>query len=217
MPTRRGVLLATPIITVAPAVGWAAQALAVDLKGVPPGPLPDSFSTARTGKGAPPVWRVQADDSVPAGRVIAQTSNDKTDYRFPLAIYELFSGTDVEVTVRFKPIAGDVDRAGGIALRLIDPENYYVLRANALEDNINLYHVVRGVRRQIKGSAIKVSSGQWHSLTLKAERDRLTAAFDNKFALAVADRTFAGAGKVALWTKADSVTSFDALTIRPLS
>src|SRR5690348_11175375 len=73
MPTRRGVLLAAPIITVAPAVGWAAQALAVDLKGVPPGPLPDSFSTARTGKGAPPVWRVQADDSVPAGRVIAQT------------------------------------------------------------------------------------------------------------------------------------------------
>jgi hypothetical protein len=121
------------------------------------------------------------------------------------------------VTVRFKPVAGDVDRAGGIALRFIDPDNYYVLRANALEDNVNFYHVVRGVRRQIKGAAIKVSSGQWHSLTLKAERDRFTAAFDDKPLLAVTDRTFSGAGKVALWTKADSISRFDALTIRPLT
>ena len=217
MPTRRAILLAAPIITAVPAAGWAAQALAVDLKDVPPGPLPDSFSTARTGQGAQSVWRVQEDASALAGRVITQTSNDKTDYRFPLAVYQPFSGADVEVTVRFKPVAGNVDRAGGIALRLIDPDNYYVLRANALEDNVNFYHVVRGVRRQIKGAAIKVSSGQWHRLTLKAERDQFTAAFDDKPVLAVTDRTFSGAGKVALWTKADSVTSFDALTIRPLT
>ena len=134
-----------------------------------------------------------------------------------MAIYQPFSGTNVEVTIRFKAVAGSIDRAGGIALRLIDPNNYYVLRANALEDNVNFYHVVQGVRRQIKGAARKVASNQCHSLTLKAERDQFTAAFDDEVVLAVADRTFAGAGKVALWTKADSVTSFDALTIRPLS
>jgi len=219
MPTRRVILggLAAPLITAAPTAGETAEALLVDLKGVPPGPLPDSFTTARTGQGAPSTWLVQEDASVPVGRVITQTSNDKTDYRFPLAIYQPFSGTNVEVTIRFKAIAGSIDRAGGIALRLIDPNNYYVLRANALEDNVNFYHVVQGVRRQIKGAARKVASNQWHTLTLKAERDQFTAAFDDKVVLTVADRTFAGAGKVALWTKADSVTSFDALTIRPLS
>jgi hypothetical protein len=188
----------------------------VDLKGVPPGPLPDSFTTSRTGQGAPSTWLVQEDASVPAGRVITQTSNDKTDYRFPLAIYQPFSGTDVEVAVRFKAVAGSIDRAGGVVLRLIDANNYYVLRANALEGNVNFYHVVQGVRRQVNGAAAKVSSGQWHSLTLKAEGNLFIAAFDGKPVLAVNDHTFSGAGKVALWTKADSVTSFDALTIHTL-
>ena len=219
MPTRRVILggLAAPLITAAPTAGETAEALLVDLKGVPPGPLPDSFTTARTGQGAPSTWLVQEDASVPVGRVITQTSNDKTDYRFPLAIYQPFSGTNVEVTIRFKAIAGSIDRAGGIALRLIDPNNYYVLRANALEDNVNFYHVIQGARRQIKGAAAKVTSGQWHALTLKAERDQFTATFDGKPILAAADHTFSAAGKVALWTKADSVTSFVALTIRPLS
>jgi hypothetical protein len=188
----------------------------VDLQNVAPGPLPDIFSTARTGQGAPAVWVVQEDIAAPTGRVITQTSTDKTDYRFPLAVYQPFSGTNLEVTVRFKAVAGNIDRAGGIALRLADPNNYYVLRANALEDNVNFYHVVQGVRRQIKGASTKVSSGQWHSLTLKAEGDQFTATFDDRPILVATDRTFSGAGKVALWTKADNVTSFDALSIRPL-
>jgi len=219
LTTRRAALhgLAAPLFAMAPTAGWTAEALVVDLKDVPAGALPASFTTARTGQGAPSTWLVQEDASVPGGRVITQTSNDKTDYRFPLAIYQPFSGTDVEVTVRFKAVAGSIDRAGGIVLRLIDPNNYYVLRANALEDNVNFYHVVQGVRRQIKGAAAKVTSGQWHALTLKAERDQFTATFDGKPILAAADHTFSAAGKVALWTKADSVTSFVALTIRPLS
>jgi Galactocerebrosidase, C-terminal lectin domain len=214
---RRAVLrgLAAPLLPATPTTGWAAEALVVDLKGLPPGPLPDSFTTARTGQGAPSTWLVQEDTSVPAGRVITQTSNDKTDYRFPLAIYQPFSGADVEVTVRFKAVGGSIDRAGGVVVRLIHANNYYVLRANALEDNVNFYHVVQGVRRQIKGAAAKVSSGQWHSLTLKAEGDQFIATFDSKPILAAKDHTFPGAGKVALWTKADSVTSFDAFTIHP--
>jgi hypothetical protein len=159
---------------------------------------------------------VQEDASVSTGRVIVQTSTNNTDYRFPLAIYQPFSGTDLEVAVRFKPVAGNIDRAGGIALRLTDANNYYVIRANALEDNVNFYHVVQGVRRQIKGASAKVSSDRWHTLTLRAKGEHFTATLDDKPILTVSDRTFTGSGKVALWTKADSVTRFDALTMRAL-
>ena len=157
------------------------------------------------------------DASVPAGRVLAQTSADQTDYRFPLAIYDAVTAKDVEVTVRFKAVAGRVDRAGGIAVRLTDADNYYVLRANALEDNVNFYHVVHGSRRADPRCRCKVASDQWHTLSLKAVGDQFTIGFNDKTLFTVADRTFANAGKVALWTKADSVTRFDALTIRTLS
>jgi hypothetical protein len=210
--------LATASLGIAPAVGRAAgEASAVDLSNVPLGRLPQNFTAARTGHGAPGTWVVQEDASIPGGRVIIQTGADKTDYRFPLAIYQEYSGTDFEVTVRIKPVAGEVDRAGGIAVRLIDQDNYYVLRANALEGNVNFYRVVQGVRRQIKGASAKVGSGQWHTLGLKAEHDRFTATFNGEPILSASDRTFTGPGKVALWTKADSITSFAALTIRTLA
>ena len=180
------------------------------------GGLPDGFRVARTGKGAPATWAVVEDPSAAGGRVLAQTSPDQTDYRFPLAIYDRVAAKDVEVSVRFKPVAGRIDRAGGIAVRLADPDNYYVVRANALEDNVNFYRVVQGSRREIHGVTAKVKPDQWHTLSIKAEDDKFTIGFDGTILFTVSDRTFTGAGKVALWTKADSVTYFDALTIRPL-
>lgn len=171
---------------------------------------------ARTGKGTPAAWSVVADASVPGGQVLAQTSTDQTDYRFPLAIYDGITAANVEVTVRFKAVAGRVDRAGGIAVRLADPDNYYVLRANALEDNVNFYRVVKGTRTQIKGLSTKVSSDVWHTLGIQAEGDNFSVSFDGKLLFTVNDRTFTNAGKVALWTKADSVTQFADLTIQKL-
>jgi hypothetical protein len=159
---------------------------------------------------------VVEDSSVPSGRVLAQTSSDQTDYRFPLAIYDRVNTRNVEVSVRFKPVAGQIDRAGGIAVRLADADNYYVVRANALEDNVNLYRVVQGSRREIHGVGAKVTSDQWHTLSIKAEGDRFTISFDGTTLFTASDRTFAGTGKIALWTKADSITRFDALTILPL-
>src|SRR3954469_4533540 len=179
-----------------------------------PGGLPPGFQIARTGKGAPAAWSVAPEASVPGGQLLVQTSTDQTDYRFPLVIYDGITAADVEVMVLFKAIAGRVDRAGGIAVRLADPDNYYVVRANALEDNVNFYRVVRGSRREIRGASAKVTSDQWHVLGLRAEGDRFTVTFDGKALFTATDRTFAAAGKVALWTKADSVTQFGALTIR---
>ena len=213
---RRSLLFATAGVAVAAPAG-AQQPIAVPFGGTPAGQLPAGFRIARTGQGVPAAWSVVDDPSVPAGRVLAQTSTDQTDYRFPLAINDTVSARDVEVTVAFKAVAGRIDRAGGIAVRLADADNYYVLRANALEDNVNFYHVVQGSRRQIRGVSTKVSSDQWHRLSLKAEGDQFTIGFDGKTLFTVTDQTFVNAGKVALWTKADSVTRFDDLTIRPLS
>ncbi len=213
---RRGLLLAAACAASATPVS-AQQQISVGLGRAEPGQLPEGFRIARTGQGAPAAWSVVDDASAPSGRVLAQTSADQTDYRFPLAIYELVTAKDVEVAVRFKAVAGRVDRAGGIAVRLTDADNYYVLRANALEDNVNFYHVVRGSRRQIRGVNAKVEPDRWHTLSLKAVGDQFAIGFNDKTLFSVADQTFANAGKVALWTKADSVTRFDNLTIRRLS
>jgi hypothetical protein len=219
IPMRRAVLLglgASIVGGVPTMVRGAGEALFIDASGVAPGSLPDGFAVARTGQGAPAAWAVQEDASVPRRRVISQTSTDQTDYRFPLAIYEKLSVMDLDVKVHFKAVGGRVDRAGGIAIRLVDPNNYYVVRANALEDNVNFYHVVNGTRRQIRGASTKVTSDVWHTLGIRAERQEFTISFDGKSLFSVQDRTFTNAGKVALWTKADSVTSFDALEIRTL-
>ena len=104
--------------------------------------------------------------------------------------------------MRFKAVAGRIDRAGGLAIRLTDADNYYVVRADALEDNVNFYRVVQGSRREIKGAATKVTSDTWHSLSVNADGDRFAITFDGKVLFTVTDRTFTGAGKIALWTKA---------------
>ena len=180
----------------------------------PTGQLPEKFHQALTGGGGAVKWVVQEDASAPSKRnVPAQTSADKTDYRFPLAIADESSFRDLDVSVKFKAVAGTVDRAGGLVFRLKDANNYYVVRANALEDNFNFYYVVNGRRRQIKGSRVRVSSGEWHELRVEAIADKFTCYFDGDKKIEATDQTFKDAGKIGLWTKADSVTSFDDLKV----
>ena len=189
--------------------------MTVDIGQLAPNLEPE-FTQWRTGDGNAAEWILVADASAAGGRAIAQVSKDKTNYRFPLAIYKPFSGKDLEVLVRFKAVAGTVDQAGGIAIRLQTPDDYYVVRANALEDNVRFYRVVKGRREQIDGVNTKVARDRWHTLALRAEGDAFTVTFDGKALFTAHDKTFANSGKVALWTKADSVTHFDTLTIRPL-
>jgi hypothetical protein len=208
-----GATLALPALS-AKAQGSSSD---VDLSRYQLGPLPPEFlTTRRTGQGAVGNWRVVDDASASQGKAIEQASADSTDYRFPLAVYEPLPAQDVEASVRFKAVAGKVDRAGGLAVRLTDADNYYVVRANALEDNVNLYRVIKRRRQQIKGASAKVSSGEWHTLGLKAQGARFSVSFDGRLLFTAEDRTFTGLGKVALWTKADSVTRFDRLAIKPL-
>ena len=119
---------------------------------------------------------------------------------------------DVDVSVKFKPISGREDASGGIVFRFADGK-YYVVRANALESNFRLYYYDRG-RRQIAGASVKAPAlGQWHTIRLIAVGDRMQAWLDGTRQLDHRDKRFAS-GRVGLWTKADSITAFDDLTIR---
>ncbi|MBI3301699.1 MAG: DUF1080 domain-containing protein [Deltaproteobacteria bacterium] len=178
------------------------------------GKLPAGFSTALTGGGGPVSWVIQEDPTAPSGgKVLAQTSTDKTDYRFPLCVDDKFTAKDVEVSVKFKAVAGKVDRAAGLVARFQDKDNYYIVRANALEDNVRLYKVVGGSRKQFAGVKAKVSSGEWHTLKLEVKGKHFEVFFADKLLFEADDDTFKEAGKVGLWTKADSVTYFDDLKI----
>jgi hypothetical protein len=141
--------------------------------------LESDFTSWRTGQGGAGEWILVTDPSAAGGRAIAQVSKDRTDYRFPLAVYKPYSGKDLELSVRFKPVAGTVDQAGGIAVRLSTPDDYYVAGANALEDNVRFYRVVKGRREQLASANAKVAANQWHTLALRAEGtaspSRLTA------------------------------------------
>jgi hypothetical protein len=181
-----------------------------------PGSPPVGFTFARTGRGGDGVWTVVEDPTALAGRAIEQSSTDRTDYRFPLAIHDRLSAANLNVELRFKAVGGKVDQAGGIAVRLEDANNYYVARANALEDNVRFYRVVQGRREQLGGANLRVTANQWHTLGLRAEGDRFTVSYDGNTLFGVTDKTFAEAGGVALWTKADSVTRFDQVKITPL-
>jgi len=193
-----------------------ANAQRVSFADAPVDGLPKDFVTALTGQGKPGDWKVVEDASAEGGRALAQLNADPTDYRFPLAIYEPTFPSDVEATTRFKAISGKEDQAGGVVVRLTDRNNYYIARANALENNVHFFRVVGGRRQELAGANTKVASGVWHTLALRAEGNRFTVSFNGKQLFTHTDRTFASPGKVALWTKADSVTRFDWIEIKAL-
>ena len=111
--------------------------------------------------------------------------------------------------MKFKPVAGQEDQAGGLVWRAQDADNYYIARANALEDNVTIYHTIKGRRVAFKSVDHRVRSGVWHSLRVDFQGNRFTVSFDGDKVLEASDDSFKAAGKVGVWTKADSVTLFD--------
>ena len=178
---------------------------------------PAGFSFGRTGEGRVGRWVVQAERDAPSGtHVLGQVDADTTDFRFPIAVANEPVLRDVRVTVKCKPVSGEVDQACGLVFRYQDEQHYYVTRANALEGNVRLYHVVNGDRRQFAGWNGAVTSGVWHALRVDAHADHLEVSWDGRKIIDAHDTTFPHAGKVGVWTKADSVTYFDDLSVEPL-
>ncbi len=192
------------------ALAQAPAKLAIDFEKFAPGASPVGFTSHLTGQGTAGKWEIRVDSSAPSGpKVLAQTSTDPTDYRFPVLVYDGFTAKDVEVSVGCKAVAGKVDQACGVVARFADKNNYYIARANALENNVRLYHVVAGRRVQFAGTNHTVTSGEWHTLALEIKGAHFRVLFDGKLLFEADDKTIAGAGKVGVWTKADSVTHFD--------
>ena len=180
---------------------------------------PKGFEFGHTaGVGKPGRWVVQADG---ANKVLAQTDPDSTRSRFPVAVLSDFSAADVEVAVRIKPLSGRVDQAAGLVWRYQNQDNYYIVRANALEDNVVLYKVEAGKRTDLPlkgegrtyGKKVEVPAGQWSTLQVFAKGTSFVVYFNGSKLYEVEDATFSKAGKVGVWTKADSVTQFDDLNV----
>jgi len=187
-----------------------ANSITIDFSKYEIGKLPDGFSTAVTDGGQGGKWEIVDANNT---KVLAQTNTDETDGRFPLCIYDMVSIKNVEVSTDFMAVAGKVDQAAGLVVRYKDKDNYYITRANALEDNIRLYKVESGKRKQIADATAKVTSGTWHNLKLEIKGTHLKVFYDGKSIIDTNDATFQNAGKVGFWTKADSVTYFKNLKI----
>ena len=174
---------------------------------------PAGFEFARTGQGAEGKWVVREDREKPGNRVLVQESADPTDYRFPLAVVKEGSYKDVVLSVRAKPVSGEVDQGFGMVWRYKDAGNYYITRCNADEDNCTIYHTVAGRRRSFQNKPIRVAKNTWHTLKMEATGNHFVVWFDGAKVLDANDDTFMDAGRVGLWTKADSVIEFDDFTI----
>jgi hypothetical protein len=175
------------------------------------GSTPRGFVPALTGDGDPVAWRIEEEPGT--GPVLVERSGDATEYRFPHCVRDGLLARDVLVRVRFKPIAGKVDRAGGLVLRWRDENNYYVARANALENNVRFYKVLNGRRRQLEGRDLEVTAGAWHELAVRAAGSAFEVSFDGAKLYASEDAALAEPGKVGVWTKSDSITLFHSLSV----
>jgi hypothetical protein len=178
------------------------------------GKPPSGFTFARTGSGRLGRWVVLAEKDAPSGtKVLAQIDTDATSYRFPVAITDSISFADLRLSVRCKAVSGKVDQACGLVFRYRDENNYYVTRANALEDNIRFYHVIAGKRSELASWSGQVIPGTWHELHVNVKGDLFEIFWNSKKVIQARDRKFSQTGKIGLWTKADSVTYFDDLVV----
>ena len=170
-----------------------------------PGTLPPSWEQGVTGRGNPR-WVVAQDATAPSAPNVLQQSGSGT---FPWCVLRGSSLENGFVEVKFKPLEGREDQAGGVVWRWKDGNNYYVARANALENNVSLYYTANGRRNTLKYVDAPVPRNVWHTLRVEFDGSQIRVALDGKTYIELKDTHIAGAGGVGLWTKADSVTSFD--------
>jgi DNA-binding beta-propeller fold protein YncE len=199
MRTTTTVLLTACLIA---SVSWAE---AINFDNADVGKLPANWTGTKTGTGTAQ-WAVVADESAPSKPNVLRQSGVAT---YPVCIKEDTNLKDGSVEVKFKAVSGKEDQAGGVIWRCKDVDNYYIARANALEDNLTIYHTIKGTRVSFKNVNTKVTSGEWHTLRVDFEGNQFTVTFDGKRLIEATDDSFRDAGKVGLWTKADSVTLFD--------
>jgi hypothetical protein len=216
---RHSIVILTMVAWLGGAFALHAQTRTIDFSADVIGQPPKGFLFGHTAKvGAPGEWIVQEEGGK---KVLAQTHADARRSRFPVAVLADVTAADVDLSVRFRPISGRVDQAAGLVWRYQNEDNYYIVRANALENNVVLYKVEKGRRTDLPlkgegrtyGKKADVHGKQWSTLRVVATGPRFEVYFNGAKLYEVEDTTFTQAGRVGLWTKADSVTQFDDLTV----
>ena len=175
-----------------------------------PGTPPAGWTCGSTGGGTPN-WTVEADSGAPSGPNILKQSGKAP---FPWCVKQGTAVMNGTVEVKFKPLSGREDQAGGVVWRWKDGDNYYVARANALENNVSLYYTERGRRQTLKYVDAPVPANVWHTLRVEFNGTQIRVSLDGKTHIDQSDSHIAGAGAVGVWTKADSVTAFDDFTFQ---
>jgi len=202
--------LSLAIACMLPAMGHAGV---IGFDGDPPGAAPHGWSFGVTGRGQPR-WTVAYDAFAPSSPNVLRQSGQGD---FPWIVLDDVNIPDGHVEVKFKPLAGQEDQAGGLVWRFKSGDEYYVARANALEDNVSLYYVRKGRRITLKYVDARTFGGnvkpnEWHKLGVEFNGSRITVTLDGRRAIELDDQQISGSGRVGLWTKADSVTAFDDFT-----
>ena len=185
----------------------AALIQVIDFDSSATGALPDGWKAGVTGAGTPR-WSVERDATAPSAPNVLKQSGRGA---FPWCVKDA-SVADGFVEVKMKPVSGREDQAGGVVWRWKDGDNYYVARANALENNVSLYYTERGSRKTIRYVDAPVAGNAWHTLRVEFSGSRIRVVLDGVARIEVDDRHIEGAGAVGVWTKADSVTLFDDFT-----
>lgn len=169
------------------------------------GTLPANWTAGVTGGGTPR-WTIEADPTAPSKPNVLKQRGTGT---FPWCVKNGVAIADGIVEVKFKPISGREDQAGGLVWRWKGGDNYYVARANALENNVSLYYTEKGSRKTIKYVDAPVPGNVWHTLRVEFIGKRIEVMLDGKTYIQLDDGHITGPGAVGVWTKADSVTAFD--------
>jgi len=191
--------------------GGAVMAETINFDADTAGALPSGWMAGVTGRGTPH-WAVEADPTAPSAANVLKQSGTGT---FPWCVKMGTALADGMVEMKFKAISGKEDQAGGLVWRWKDGDNYYVARANALENNISLYYTLNGRRNTIKYVDAPVAKNKWHTLRVEFVGKRIRVFLNGKQYIEVDDDRISGPGAVGVWTKADSVTAFDDFSYEP--
>jgi len=195
----------------------ASTSTVINFDTAPLGKTPPGWTVAMTNHGGPPKWEIRQDQSAPTlPYVLAQTSNDPTGNRSPLAILDRVKLRDGDVSVRLKPVGGKDGPGGGLVFRYRDENNYYLVRASTLDNSVAVFRVENGKRSpMLAGARHNIPMNAWRILKVSVKGNRFQVYVDHRRILQGQDSTFEQAGAVGLWTNADSITYFDDFRVYP--
>lgn len=207
---RTNVILLISVLTFLVSCSSKSQTKNVNLDNYTINQTPKDWSVSLTGKGDMCEWKIMNDNG---HKVLKQTSAVKKEYRFNLITLNNTSYKDVDISVDFKGVDGELDQGGGPLWRYIDENNYYVARANPLENNYRVYKVVSGKRIELGSADININTNHWYTLRVRMKDNKIQCYFNEKLQIEVSDDALQKPGKIGLWTKSDAQTYFNNLKI----